>query len=382
MGKFETLLGQDYRFLDEQENLGENIHLLVYGGSRAYGTNLPTSDVDIRGIATNSKENILNYNDFEVFTEEKTDTVIYSVNKIFSLLANCNPNTIEILFVRDEDIIYIDKIGKLIRDNRDIFLSNKCIGTFGGYANQQLYRLQQKTLSALSKTEYNEHIAKVIDGMREHLANHYGIDSLTVVNTDNGLEARLDKTVCPVEKLADILNEINNVIRSYNKVSQRNNKAIEHNKIDKHAMHLVRLYLMATELLTTGTVSTYRTKEHDLLMQIRLGKYSENRQMKPQFFELVKKCEEEFDKAKAVSALPDKPDYAKIKQLQQQINLLTINKDPDKKYVFLTLVQGQDSYIVECFESKADAVKEAKKYVNLFGHCNILKREIFKGEKT
>lgn len=128
MGKFEEVLGSDYKFLDENEKLGQNIHLLVYGGSKAYGTNLPSSDTDIRGIATNSAENILSGQDFEVFTDEATDTVIYSLDKVFTLLSNCNPNTIEILFVRDEDIIYMDEIGKMIRDNRNIsFLINVLI---------------------------------------------------------------------------------------------------------------------------------------------------------------------------------------------------------------------------------------------------------------
>ena len=328
MGKFENLLDKNYKFLDEDKRLGNNIHLLVYGGSRAYGTNLPTSDIDIRGIATNSPESILNYEDFEVFTEDNTDTVIYSVNKIFSLLANCNPNTIEILYVRDEDIIYMDEIGKLIRDNRNIFLSNKCIQTFGGYANQQLYRLQQKTLTALTKQEYNNHIAKVIDGMQDHLTNHYGINTLSVINTEHGLEAHLNKTICPIEKLADVLNEINNVIRAYNKVSQRNNKAIEHNKVNKHGMHLIRLYLMAIELLTTGTVCTYRSKEHDLLMSIRNGKFStENGELNQNFFNLVKDCEDKFNQIKKNSILKDTPNYNAIKVLQQKINKAIITNN-------------------------------------------------------
>lgn len=47
-----------YNFLRENEHLGKNIILLGLGGSHAYGTNTETSDLDIRGIATNrNKEN-------------------------------------------------------------------------------------------------------------------------------------------------------------------------------------------------------------------------------------------------------------------------------------------------------------------------------------
>ena len=41
----------EYDFLRTNPYLGNHILLLTLGGSRAYGTNLPTSDVDIRGIA-------------------------------------------------------------------------------------------------------------------------------------------------------------------------------------------------------------------------------------------------------------------------------------------------------------------------------------------
>lgn len=328
MNKFEKLLGTEYRFLDEDPRLGSNIHLLVYGGSKAYGTNLPFSDTDIRGIATNSAENILLGRDFEVVTNEATDTVIYSLDKIFGLLANCNPNTIEILFVRDEDIIYIDEIGKMLRDNRDIFLSNKCIGTFGGYANQQLYRLRQKTLSAMSETDYNEHIAKTITGMNEHLLNNYGINPIEISSDSMGLFAHIKETTCSVEIFSALLNEINNVIREYNKRSTRNDKALSHNKINKHAMHLVRLYLMAIELLTTGSVCTYRAADHDLLMSIRNGQYStENGQMNDDFFEMVKKLELDFDEAKANSKLSDKPNYDAINKLRFAINRSIIKRE-------------------------------------------------------
>lgn len=325
MSNFNQILGPDYAFLDTTPHLADNIHLLVYGGSKAYGTNLPTSDTDIRGIATNPPVNILTYNDFDTFTHPGTDTVIYSLDKILYLLADCNPNTIEILFTRDEDILYIDDIGKLLRANRNIFLSKKCIHTFGGYANQQLYRLRQKSLSALPPEEYNEHIAKTISGMKQHLLQRYGIDTINIINTPQGLVADIARTRCPAENISNILNEINNTIRAYNKNSQRNKKALEHGKINKHAMHLLRLYKMATELLLTGTTCTYRQKEHNLLMDVRCGKYSlPNGELSPQFFQLVKDEEQRFADAQASSVLPDLPDYQQIKKLQADINLISL----------------------------------------------------------
>ena len=169
---------EEYRFLIDDSRLGENIHLLVFGGSRAYGTNTPESDVDIRGIATNTASSILLGRDFETVLDTNTDTVIYSLDRIFELLTNCNPNTIEILNVREQDIIYADEIGKQLLEHKNIFLSQRCAQSFGGYATSQLYRLRQKTLDEFTEEELNIHIAKVINGMREHLFREYGEDLL------------------------------------------------------------------------------------------------------------------------------------------------------------------------------------------------------------
>lgn len=71
-----------YNFLNINENLGKNIVLLGLGGSHAYGTNNENSDVDIRGVATNSKRNILTGNDFEQVVDTDTDTTVYSLIRL------------------------------------------------------------------------------------------------------------------------------------------------------------------------------------------------------------------------------------------------------------------------------------------------------------
>lgn len=81
------LHSKEYDFLKTDKNLGKNIILLGLGGSYAYGVNKTdgSSDIDIRGVALNSKEDILLGNDFEQVVEMGTDTSIYSFNKILVL---------------------------------------------------------------------------------------------------------------------------------------------------------------------------------------------------------------------------------------------------------------------------------------------------------
>lgn len=101
----------EYDFLRDDKRLGDNIILLTLGGSYAYGMNNENSDVDFRGIALNSKEEILLGEDFEQVLGGE-DAVIYSFSKIIELLSKSNPNTVEMLGCRPEHYIILNEIGK------------------------------------------------------------------------------------------------------------------------------------------------------------------------------------------------------------------------------------------------------------------------------
>ena len=51
----EMVAGEEYDFLRTNPHLKDRIMFLTLGGSYAYGTNIETSDVDVRGCAMNSK---------------------------------------------------------------------------------------------------------------------------------------------------------------------------------------------------------------------------------------------------------------------------------------------------------------------------------------
>jgi len=55
----DRLDSKDYDFLRTTEGLKDNIILLTTGGSVAYGTNTPESDLDIKGIALNLRKELL-----------------------------------------------------------------------------------------------------------------------------------------------------------------------------------------------------------------------------------------------------------------------------------------------------------------------------------
>ena len=123
----EILKSREYDFLRENEHLGKNLILLGLGGSYSYGTNIEGSDIDVRGITLNSKADLIGFGDFEVYTDENTDTVVYSLKKMIPLLMSCNPNTIEILGLKKEHYLYVDDIGRSLLDNRKMFLSKRAV---------------------------------------------------------------------------------------------------------------------------------------------------------------------------------------------------------------------------------------------------------------
>lgn len=151
--------GTEYNFLRENPHLGNNIMFLTLGGSHAYGTNVPGSDVDVRGVTGDSKYDLLGFGTFEQVVEQSTDTTIYGFRKLVSLLVNCNPNVIEMLGSKPDNYLMVSPEGQMLLDNKALFLSKKALYSFGGYANDQLRRLQMGLLQNDVNTDMKEEFA-------------------------------------------------------------------------------------------------------------------------------------------------------------------------------------------------------------------------------
>ena len=325
------LLTTEYDFLRSDTNLGSNIILLGLGGSHAYGMETETSDIDIRGVATNSAYNILTGQDFEQVVETNTDTVIYSFDKIVDLLCSCNPNTIEILGLKPEHYLYLAPAGRELVNNRHMFLSKRAIHSFGGYANSQLRRMEHKAAREMNQAKMEENILKSIEHASvDFKVKYFGMpDDAIKLYIDEAINPELESEIFmdislshyPLRDYRSLWNEMNNIVKAYNKFGGRNAKAVAHDKLGKHMAHLVRLYLMCFDILEYGEIITYRDKEHDFLMDIRFGRYlDENKQPTEEFYKIIDRLETHLNTLAEKTNLPDNVNRDEINDFLMRIN--------------------------------------------------------------
>lgn len=373
---WELLANKDYAFLTESPLLGNNILLLTLGGSHAYGTNVETSDIDVRGITYNPVDSLLGNKVFEQYEDDATDTVVYGLNKMFKLLLECNPNTIEQLGSKPEHYIILNDDGKKLIENRKIFLSKRAIYTFGGYANSQLRRLQNALArDSYPQAEKEKHIlgsirsamnsiiekfhtvngklieynfandnGKMIHVYKEYNQKmqemeqfknfEYGSLNLYPDKSDReGMDVEIYMDAClhhyPLRDYKGIWNGMNTIVKDYEKLGKRNTKK-DDTHLNKHAMHLVRLYLMCIDILTKEEIITYRVDEHDLLMSIRNGEFQKPEGgYRPEFFELVDDLEKKMKDAAENTSLPDYPDTEAAYEMLVEMNKNHILKMED-----------------------------------------------------
>lgn len=321
----------EYDFLRNQPVLKDKIIMLALGGSHAYGTAVEGSDLDVRGVAINTDSYILTGRDFEQHVDTATDTTIYSFDKTVKLLCECNPNVIELLGLKPEHYLMLTDYGKLLLDNRQLFLSKRAVHTFGGYANAQLRRLENKAARQSDQSTMEQHILNSINNAAYVFKDHHAamdedalklyIDKSNQPGYDTEIFMDVNLHHYPLRDYTGMVSEMNAIIRQYGKFGRRNERAATHNKLGKHMMHLVRLYLMCFDILERGEVITYREKEHDLLMEIRNGKYlNDDGQPSEEFYDILRDYEERLKYLKTHNDLPDHPDMDKVRKLVIDVN--------------------------------------------------------------
>lgn len=346
--------------------MNESIDYLIFkglAGSHSYGTNIATSDIDYRGVFVSPPSYVLSFiKKIEQVESSIEDEVIFELKKFMNLCSQCNPNIIEILFLDEKSILYIDDHFKKLRDNRNIFLSKKIRDTFGGYAKSQMHRINghkkwiqnpqpvdpprlENYCKFIGTNGQIEKDANTINQLQSRcfLAETFGTTQFRVYTSPDFFKDKLgffnescnDVKYCNVSDdalsnkatyqgmLWVNFDEFKKQLKEWTqywewKKNRNPDRAVLEEKFSydcKHALHLVRLTRMCEEILSTGEVHVFR-KDAKELLDIRNGKFSYN--------ELLSWADEmdlKLDELCKKSSLPKVCDSEKIDQLYREVLL-------------------------------------------------------------
>ena len=263
--------------------------------------------------------------------DKGTDTTIYAFNKLVSLLSNVNPNCIELLGCKPEHYLIVHPVAREMIDNRKMFLSRRAVNSFGGYAHQQLRRLQNAVArDAMSQSEKEQHMLSSIKHAMQTFNDRYENfeDGAIKIYIDKSNKEDLDTEIFmdvnlqryPLRDYKSLWAEMHGITKVYGKLNHRNNKKDEEH-LAKHAMHLIRLYLMAIDIFEKEEIITHRENDLDLLIPIRNGKYmNEDGTYQAEFFELVAEYEKRLEYAVENSSVPKCPNHKMIEEFVMSVN--------------------------------------------------------------
>lgn len=297
-------------------------------GSKAYGTDTPESDTDIRGIFLAEPKNILTPF-FPVMEKQGDgeDEKYYELRNYMKLYCEGNPNILETLWVDWSDVLEHGVSYLVLREAAEALLSKKVAFTFSGYAFSQLQRIKghNKWINNPQPIEKPKHkdFVKLVQSFgpvplmpRDFDINqykngwslvHYSNDLYGLTMAPSGIKVftadgdfNVSAKQQPVDERSRLIphliiryckEEYTKAVDTWNNYWQwknnRNEKraALEerHHYDTKNALHCVRLLKMGEEILSGQGVIVKRPDAKELL-DIRNGAW--------QYDDLVKWAEE------------------------------------------------------------------------------------------
>ena len=320
-------------------------------GSRAYGTNLPHSDTDLKGVFVLPEREFFGLGYVPQVANATNDEVFYELRRFVELLLKNNPTVLELLGTPPDCVVYRHPLFDQFRPQD--FLSQLCRQSFAEYAVAQI----RKAKGLNKKINHPEPPARksVLDfcyitvgagaqpaevwlarqnlsaaqcGLANvpHLTDLYALfadrsptQSLgyrgLVRDPDTSQDVQLSavpKGEAPVAYLSFNRNGYSTycrVFREYWEWVEKRNKERYENTVQhgknydaKNMLHVFRLLQMAEEIALTGQLQV-RRPNRGFLLQIRRGEF--------EYAELVAEAETlvgRVEAAFATSALPAAPD--------------------------------------------------------------------------
>ncbi|MEM7600870.1 MAG: nucleotidyltransferase domain-containing protein [Verrucomicrobiota bacterium] len=344
------------RFDLEQARTPECLLFECVTGSRAYGTDTPESDTDLRGVFVMPRSQFFGLGRIEQISDSDNDETYYEIGRFIELLAKNNPNILEMLYSDENCTRFRHRLFDLIRP--ESVLSKLCESTFAGYAMTQVRKargLNKKIVNPmegprksildfchvvsgqgsipvgdwLSKQGKSQDVCGLVKvpHMRDVYAVFEGVPMCRgIVRSPDATEVILSSVPKGAEPIGWIsfnkdgykkyckeYREYQDWLENRNEARYATNIEQGRNYDSKNLMHTFRLLGMAEEIAREGTI-TVRRPNRDFLMRIRSGEFA--------YEELIARAEEEIESIKnafAASALPDEPDREGLEQVLVEI---------------------------------------------------------------
>lgn len=135
--------------------------LLTVSGSYSYGTNLETSDMDVKGVIIPTIDCYLGLEVFKdpvITTDDDVHLNIFQLNNFVKSAMMGTSNTIESLFTLPEHIIFINNFGEELLSHRDEFITHLLVQEyflyFCGLKNQLHVNRSSQTQNYDTKIAY------------------------------------------------------------------------------------------------------------------------------------------------------------------------------------------------------------------------------------
>lgn len=290
--------------------LADNTAYMTIMGSLAYGVSSDASDEDIYGFCLPPKDmvfphlagEILGFGNqvqrFNVWQQhhvrtedgaKEYDFSIYSIVSFFQLCMENNPNMIDSLFTPERCVKHSTVVGRLVRDNRKMFLHKGSWHKFKGYAFGQVKKMDTK----------RQNVPEI--GRLRDFASEAGLD----LSRDwEEIAAEISHEPLVQKEFFTLTNAVERMGRRYVGIAKYGFDV-------KFAYHVVRLLLEVEQILNEGDLDLERGREQ--LKSIRRGEWTEQRII--DWFESKEKA---LETAYEESKLPHGPDEKAIKALLLQ----------------------------------------------------------------
>lgn len=278
-------------------------------GSRAYGLESPTSDVDKKGVFVPDARVLHGFTPGPEQVQPEPERVLYDVRKFFALAEACNPTVVEILFTDPSDHVNVTEEGRLLLKQRDVFLSRRARDSFGRYAFSQLKRIRTHRRWLLEppakrpeRKDFGLPESEPLIPREQRGAAEAMLEKGTIAASD--IPPNFLGALSREKQFASAFTEweqYQSWLKNRNPARAELERKFGYDA--KHASHLIRLLRMAAEILERGHVIVKRP-DADELRAVREGSLSYDALVAE-----AERMESRLDALTKASPLPDRPDH-------------------------------------------------------------------------